>query len=113
MFKIIVGLSVFFFIVVKNFNKLNHLKSSSLELVKITEIEYEMNVDTLPVHYFIELDKLEVTNRMACLKKGDWKACMYLCDQTLAENSKENYSDLYKCYEYYKVPKSAFGLKKC
>ena len=71
---------VFIFIIVSNVDKLNSLKSTSLELVKKTKMEYEMNEDTLPVHFFLELDRLEITNRMACLKNKDWEACMYLCD---------------------------------
>lgn len=79
-YKLLVGIFVFFFIIVNNVNKLNTLKSTSLELQKKTKMEYEMNEDTLPVHFFLELDKLEITNRMACLKNKDWEACMYLCD---------------------------------
>ena len=58
---------VFFYIIVQNFDKLNELKQQTLELVKKTNIDYEMNLNTIPVHYFSEFSKLDITNRMACM----------------------------------------------
>ena len=113
MFKILVGLIVFFTIVLKNINRINTLKSSSLELVKKIKIEYEINEETLPVHYFIEFNKIEITNRMACLKNKESSACMYYCQVIANNTSSYNQNDLYKCYEYFNVPKSEYGLKKC
>ena len=112
LFAIIVGISVFFFIILKNFDKLNQLKSQSLALVKKTEINYEMNLETLPVHYFSEFSQIDVTNRMACMIDLNWEACKHFCD-TRTKNEELTDRKTWKCYEFFNISKSHYGLEQC
>ena len=112
LFAIIVGLSVFFFIILKNFDKLNQLKSQSLALVKKTEIDYEMNLETLPIHYFSEFSKIDVTNRMACMIDSNWEACKHFCD-IRTKNEELTDRETWNCYEYFNISKSHYGLDQC
>lgn len=75
----VIGISSFFFIVISNFNKLGTLKTQALKLVKQTSFEYEMTRATLPVHFFTEFTKFEITNRMECLLHKVPGPCMKYC----------------------------------
>ena len=65
--KILAGIIIFFYVIVENVNKIGKLKSESLNLVKKTEISYDMTNDLLPMHYFSEFSKDQITDRMECL----------------------------------------------
>ena len=65
--KILAGIIIFFYVIVENVNKIGKLKSESLNLVKKTEITYKITNDLLPMHYFSEFSKNQITDRMECL----------------------------------------------
>ena len=77
---VVIGVSLFFFIVLENYNKLNQLKSQSLSMVKSTSLKYKMTSELLPVHHFTYFDKIEVTNRMECLLNKEAVPCMKYCE---------------------------------
>jgi len=51
----VIGLGMFFSIITASLDKLGSLKSQSLKLDKVVSFDFDMNNDTLPVHYFTEL----------------------------------------------------------
>ena len=83
---ILIAICMFFFIILANFKMLGKIKSQSLDLVKTTELEYEMNINTFPIHYFTEMTKFEVTNRMECLINKAPVPCMKYCETITANN---------------------------
>ena len=108
-----IGVSSFFFIVISNFNKLGTLKTQSLKLLKETSFEYEMTRTTLPVHFFTEFTKFEVTNRMECLLNKVPQPCMQFCETVTAKHPTYRVTDTWNCYEDQDVPNRLYGRSKC
>ena len=78
----------------------------------MTDLEYEMDVTTLPVHYFTEMTAFEITNRMDCLINNGPESCMRYCE-TITEIVNLKSSDTEDCYKHYRVPGELYGLAIC
>jgi hypothetical protein len=71
-----------------------------------------MNLETLPVHYFSEFSRLDITNRMACFINYNWEACIYYCDTTKVKNDL-TMKETWDCYKHFNISKSHYGLAQC
>jgi hypothetical protein len=107
--KLFVAAAVLGPILATSMNKVGKPKSVTTKIVLMNEINYTLSENTLPLHFFSEFDKDDITERMDCFINYRAENCIEFCDTRFHHNINETF----QCYKLYRVPNSYYGKVQC